>query len=126
MDGNDLWRSALDEPAPPSPPESQEDDGRGEGGPQFHLVMPLVIFHDDGAITTGDWRGTALVLAYNLAAFVLVWQALTHAVGLIGAGGFAAVVIGAVAATVTLWLLVQIGRTTARWWRGRRARRTAP
>lgn len=119
-------RSVLDEPAPPPPSEPREDDRRGDGGPHIHVVMPLVIFHEDGAIATGDWRGTVLVLAYNLAAFAVVWRALTDAISLIGSGAFAAVVIGAAAATATIWLLVQIGEATARVWRARRARRAAP
>jgi hypothetical protein len=57
-----IFRSALDEPAPPDPPE---DEGAGDDdGEHRHLFlqMPVPIFavYSDGSVVANEWRGTLI------------------------------------------------------------------
>lgn len=132
-------RRVLDnEPAPPPPSEPanrQDDDNRG---PHIRFVFcPLILVHPDGSIGTDGWRGTALVVAYNLAAFVVVWQALQQlgawisSTSMFGVPLLAlALILGVVTVVVTFVVttLYYVGAAmfaAHRWWCGRRARRAA-
>lgn len=136
----------LDEPAPPPPPEPREDDGRDDSDPHFHHIsveLPTFGIYTDsrlGIVMTG-WLGSLIGLSMIVASFVVLWQALGHVltwivvtsvygvsllyVALVVIGAFIAFNLVVGAAALVLWLLTRGGKATVRWWRGRRARRTA-
>lgn len=136
-------RNVLDEPAPPPPPEPANRQGDDNRGPHIHVVFcPLLMVHPDGSIGTDGWRGTALVVAFVIAAFVVVWQALQQLGAWVASTSvygvpllsvvlvFCAIALAvafSVAAVYALGAAVMLAcRALYRWWRGRRTRKAVP
>lgn len=127
MDGEQLFRAVLDEPALPPPPDPPEDDGRGDDGPHIRICMPLVIVHEDGAIATGDWRGTWLVAWHVLTSITTIGLVCHAVIATMLAHATAAAwlvsmaLLGAVTLVVMFLGLSGAGALVSRW-RARRAR----
>lgn len=54
IDAEKLWRSAVDEPAPPDPPEAIEDRDDDGGDPCTYPAPALVVL-DDGSVSARSW-----------------------------------------------------------------------
>lgn len=53
------FRDALDEPAPPVPPESEPERGDDDGG-HIQFVHPVVMLLSNGGVQTAGWKGTLI------------------------------------------------------------------
>jgi hypothetical protein len=54
------FRSALDEPAPPEPPESEPERGDDDGGHHVQFLHPVVMLLSNGGMQTTGWKGTLI------------------------------------------------------------------
>lgn len=123
-----VFRSALDEPAPPTPPETEpDDDGGDDGHMPVRVVQPLLIVFSDGAVASAGRGGTLLLLwtaAASLATATMLWREAWWWIG----GGWLigwrdGLVLGAL--TVVVALIVVFG-TVAAIYQPTRGRRIAP
>ncbi len=55
-----IFRDALDEPAPPDPPEIGPERDGGDDGHRVRFVHPVLMLLSDGSIVAQDWRGTLI------------------------------------------------------------------
>lgn len=124
LDGERMFRSALDEPAPPDPPET-EPERDDDGGHQHHwIAVPLPVFaiYSDGTLVGNGWAGTFLQGWWWLGSFVTMalalwaaWSWLPYALlafGLALVLCFGWIVLGGIAEIERQHL--------ARWWASRR------
>lgn len=66
------FRQALDEPAPPDPPEMDADDDGGDGH-HIHIMRPVLMLFSNGGHETMSIDGTVLLGWFWIASFVTVW-----------------------------------------------------
>ena len=64
---------ALDEPAPPDPPEVEPEEEDDDDDQHIHFVHPVVLLLSNGGMQTTAWKGSLLVGWGWLASFVTVW-----------------------------------------------------
>jgi hypothetical protein len=120
-----VFRDALDEPAPPDPPEAEPD--RGDDGDHYHVFAPLPVFaiYSDGTRVGNGWAGHILDAWFHLASFVTVGLALWalwawFVVIAAGVAGLLWLVLALALATLCLAITAGGALSLVNWWRRRR------
>lgn len=117
-----VFRTALDEPAPPPPvdPEPEDDD---HGGHHIHIVHPALVVFSDGAVHTASWASSLLLGWIWLATGITSWtiaRALFDYLPLMAI--YSVLALGMVIGWIVLGAIGEVERQhLARWWARRRA-----
>lgn len=100
VDGERIFRAALEEPAPPDPPETVEERFDGDG---HRCIQPVLMVFPDGGLAASNWAGTLLLGWFAVATFVTVIVGAWWVVTTLSTAGLAALLS---AAGLTVGMLV--------------------